>query len=216
MQPEPGGVGESAVGARRPLRLLHLMALVAAVALTTVIPRVLLKVIQQPLSGWGVHEVFAYKISLAMIFWTMLLAVFALIGNRSQIRLASRSYGTAAVLASATGLLVLFVRGVITATVLRYKYGRPFFPYGGPLLPAADAYFCPAARELVVWAPVGAAAGIAAVWLSLALTGTGRRPSDWLDRVCLFFGLLSIVWCLGLDYIRMSMWLPDWLMSLLT
>ena len=38
---------------RRPLRLFHLMPLVAAVALTLIIPPALMTVITQPLSGWG-------------------------------------------------------------------------------------------------------------------------------------------------------------------
>jgi hypothetical protein len=41
---------------QRPFRLLHLMALVAAVALTLVITPALLKAIMQPLSGWGPSE----------------------------------------------------------------------------------------------------------------------------------------------------------------
>jgi hypothetical protein len=65
---------------RRPLRLLHLMALVAALALTFVITPVLLKVIQKPLSGWMKHEVLMYETSLALIVWTPILALVALVG----------------------------------------------------------------------------------------------------------------------------------------
>ena len=52
----------------------------------------------------------------------------------------------------------------------------------------------PTARRLAVDAPAATAAAIVAVWLILALTRAGRRPSDWFDCFCLLFGLLWVLW----------------------
>jgi hypothetical protein len=57
-------------------------------------------------------------------------------------------------------------------------------------------------------APESAAAAIVAVWSILAVTGMGRRPSDWFDRLCFFFSLLWVLWCLfGLDFVVQVPWL---------
>jgi hypothetical protein len=174
---------------RRPFRLLHLMALIAAVALTLVIPSALMKVIMQPLSCWGPQEQLAYKTSLALTFWSPILAILAVISNRSALAQASRSYGSSAILAAATAIFVLFVRG-LHSTLLGYFHGVSFFPDSG-------SYYGPTARCLVADAPAAAAAATVAVWLVLALTGAGQRPSDWFDRFCFFFGLLWLLRYLG-------------------
>ena len=61
----------------RPLRLIRVMALVAATALTFIIPPALLKLIMQPVSGWGPRELFTYKTTLALTFWTPIVALSA-------------------------------------------------------------------------------------------------------------------------------------------
>src|SRR5437868_903922 len=89
---------------RRPLRLLHLIALVAAAALTLVISPALMKLIMQPASGWSRWELLAYRTSVALTFWTPILALIAVIGNRSRVGRISRSYGISAVFAAAAAI----------------------------------------------------------------------------------------------------------------
>src|SRR5262245_16917279 len=86
---------------RGPMRLLHLMVLVAAVALTLVIAPGLMHVIRQLLSGWGRSEQLAYKTDLALLIWTPVLTLIVVIANRRRIRRVCRSYGTASVIAAA-------------------------------------------------------------------------------------------------------------------
>src|SRR5438270_11494647 len=81
---------------RRPVRLFHLMTLVAAIALSLAISPSLMTLIMKPASGWGRREQLAYLTSLAMTFWTPVLALIALVGDRSRFRRARRSYGLSA------------------------------------------------------------------------------------------------------------------------
>jgi hypothetical protein len=184
-------------GQHRHLRLLHLMALVAAVALTFLITPTPMKLIAEPSTNLFWDEWLFYQISLTLTFWTPILALIAAIGNRFRFRRASRSYGTAAVFAAAAAIIVLLVKRLIGAFP-----GSP----RGVSLSVLRPDFSPAARRLVADAPEGATAAIVAVWLILAFTGAGRRPSDWFDRVCFLFGLLWIAWYLGGDSILTLHW----------
>ena len=181
---------------RHPLRLSHLMALVAAVALTLVVPPALMKLITQPHSGWGPREQLAYKISLALCFWTPivgLIAVIVAIRDRSRVGRVSRSYGASAVVASATAFFLLVVRCLSSTLIEWWLRGIPVFP-------EPRSCFSPTAVRLAVDAPRAAATAIVAVWLILALSRAGRRPSDWFDLFCLVFGLLWVLWySLGRD-----------------
>src|SRR5262249_35863911 len=84
----------------RPFRLSHLMALVAALAFSRALSPSLMPLIMQPASGWGRREQLAYMTSLAMTVWTPILALIALVGDRSRLRRAGRSYGLSAVFAA--------------------------------------------------------------------------------------------------------------------
>jgi hypothetical protein len=175
------------------------MALVAALALTLVVPRSLMKLAQQPNSGWTDREQLYYKTTLALVFWTpvvALVAVIVAIRTRSRLGRVGRSYGTAAVFAAAAANFVIVVRGLSSWLVMWYRHRYPFFP-------EPDSYFSPTAQRLAVDAAVAAAAATVAVWLVLALTGVGRRPADWFDRFCLLFGLLWVLLYVGRDL----MWL---------
>jgi hypothetical protein len=180
---------------RSRLRLLSLMTLVAAVALTLAVTPSLMKLITTPLSGWLWDERLYYQISLALTSWTPILALIAAIRGRSRFRRASRSYGTSAVLAAAAAMVVLLVKRLI-ATI-------PGTPRGLPILaqPMPGSSFSPALLRLVIDAPEGAMTAIIAAWLILVLTRAGRGPSDWFDGLCLFFGLLWVAWYLGGDFI---------------
>jgi hypothetical protein len=186
---------------RRPLRLFHLTTLVAAVALTLVISPALMTLIMKPASGWGRREQLAYMTSLALTFWTPILALIALVGDRSRLRRVGRSYGLSAVFAAASAILLLFVRG-LNSGVLGYLRGYRVFPW----LP--ESLFSYPAMRIVREAPAGAAAAVVAVWLILGLTGAGRKPSDWFDCFCFLFGLLWVLWCLlGHDFMVQIPWL---------
>jgi hypothetical protein len=63
--------------------------------------------------------------------------------------------------------------------------------------------------NVVHGAPDVAATAIVAVWLILALSGAGRRPSNWLEIVGCILGYLWIVWYL-LSYFLMFVTWP-WL-----
>jgi hypothetical protein len=190
---------------RHPLRLSHLIALVAAVALTFVVPPALMKLIMQPLSGWGPREQLAYKITLALCFWTPivgLIAAIVVIRDRSRIGRVSRSYGISALIASTAAMFLLFVRGLSSILIGWWLRGWPVFP-------RSESYFSPEARRLAIDAPAATATAIVAVWLILALARAGRRPSDWFDRFCLLFGLLWVLWySLGRDLVLLtrSLW----------
>jgi hypothetical protein len=184
------------------LRLLHLMALVAAVAITLAVPPALMPVLRSTFSGADGTERLIDQISLALILWTPILAPIAVLGDRSQLRRASRSYGISAVLASAAALLLLLVRNLSYA-LLPYRRGNPPFPEGGF---RGGGYFCPAAAQLVLEAPGGAAAAIVAVWSILALARAGRGPSDWSERFCLLFGLFWVLWYFGRDFMLLFRW----------
>jgi hypothetical protein len=183
----------------RPLRLLHLMALVAALALTFVITPVLLQVIQQPVSGWNRRVIIGYQASLALVCWTPILAVIACVGNRLQLRDACRSYGIAAIFAAATALLVIFVRGLVSGLILRHVFGRPLVMW-------PDSPYSPGARDIVYSAPAGATSSVVAVWSMLVLTGAGRRPSDWFGHLGFLFGLLWVLWYVGKELMLLTSW----------
>ena len=173
----------------------------AAVALTLVVPPALMKLIMQPTSGWGPREQLAYKISLALCFWTPivgLIAVIVVIRDGSRVRRVSRSYGISALVASTTAFFVLLVRGLCSLLIGSWLRGRPVFPH-------PESYFIPEARRLAINAPSATATAIVAVWLILALARAGRTPSDWFDRFCLLFGLLWVLWySLGRDLVLLS------------
>jgi hypothetical protein len=177
------------------------MMLVAAVALTLVISPGLMNVIMQPISGWDYWEKLAYKIDLALIFWTSILSLNLVIASRRRIQRVCCSYGSSAVIAASVSVLILLARGLWSALLGYYFRGSRIFPY-------PDLYYSPTAKQLVIEAPEAAAAAIFAAWSILALTGSGRRPSDWLDRVGFLFGLIWVLWyVVGRDLTLHLRWL---------
>ena len=169
---------------RRPVRLLDLMALVAAVALTLVAHPLMKAVVPADSHDtWDRRQYVVHLISLVLSFWTATLLALVLTGPRAEIRRVCRSPGHAAILAVAATFSFLAVQQVVTALVLGGIVGWPpgmvrFFWVFNVLEPAADA----------------SAASVIAVWLSLALTRTGRASSGWLDRLGCALGLVWILW----------------------
>src|SRR5262249_3323479 len=132
-----------------------------------------------------------------------ILALIALVGDRSRLRRAGRSYGLSAVFAATSAILVLFVRGVNSGVLGSLRGYRAF-----PWFSSTGSLFSYPAQRIVYEVPAGAAASIGAVWLILASTGAGRRPSDWFDRFCFLFGLSWVLWCLvGHDFMVRIPWL---------
>lgn len=186
----------------QPLRLFHLMALVAAAAITLFVPPALMPVLRSAFSWAEGAEQLIDQISVALTLWAPILALIAAFGARPRLRRAARSYGISAALASAAALSLLFARN-LSWGFLQVRRGNPFFPEGAF---RGGSPFCPAAAQLVRDAPGAAAAAILAVWSILALTGAGRWPSGWFDRACLLFGLSWILWYFVRDFMLLFRW----------
>ncbi|QDV34111.1 hypothetical protein [Tautonia plasticadhaerens] len=124
-----------------------------------------------------------------MILWSYALAPIAILSNRRRLRRAGRSYGVASAIGAFLGVAFLSVE-VLSSAVSRTSRGRPIFP-------SAGSYHCPSAWELLDVAPTGLGVAVASSWAILAVSGAGRRPSDWFEGLCLIFGLACIVWPFG-------------------
>jgi hypothetical protein len=109
---------------RRPVRLLDLMVLVAAVALTFTSPATMKAIVPAEwLSDWERRDYLIGLVSLVLSLWTAILVPLALLGNCHRLRRASRDYGTAACFASAAALLLLVARQVPPTLLLWVTYG---------------------------------------------------------------------------------------------
>src|SRR5262249_30052960 len=139
--------------------------------------------------------------ALVMIWWTMTLAPLVLSGDRRGLRRAIRGYGSAAVLAAATTAMFLVMREVPAVILLLTGAGSS--PMGS---------FKPGGFEGLEHAPDASAASVIAVWVMLALTGTGRRPSNWFERLgCIMgwtwiaMGFLSLlIWIVSIPWVITS------------
>jgi hypothetical protein len=179
--------------ARLPFRLLHLMSLVAAIALTLTVPPAFMKAVMRsfgPVSSWNRAMYLDGVITLALVTWTAVLAPSVLVAYRSRLREAARSYATSAVFASGSALGFLFAARTVQTLTRWWRTGWPIEWYfldtwlqvlGGML------------HEI----PGIPAAAIVAVWSTLVLTGVGRKPSGWLEFSYLIFGSCWILWALG-------------------
>ena len=186
----------------RPLHLLDLMALVAAVALTLVSPAIMKAIIPATNhQNWDRRQYLAHLAALVMIWWTMTLVPLVLSGGRRDLQRVFRGYGCAAILAAATTALFLLLRQVPAVILLATGAGSS--PLG---------LFQPRLFDILEHAPDASAASVIAVWTILALTGTGRRPSDWFERLgCLvgwtwiMMGFLSLlIWIVSIPWVMRS------------
>jgi hypothetical protein len=184
---------------RRPLRLLDLMALVAAVALTLVAPAIMRAIIPaESHHNWDRRQYVIHLTALVVFWWTAMLVVLALIGSRSNLRRTCRQPGHAALFAVAGAFLFLGVQQLAMAIVMGGVIGWPsnvlnYYWVFNILEPAADV----------------SGASVVAVWLILALTRAGRRSSNWFDRLGCVLGMIWIL--LGLVN-HLVWWLPiPWL-----
>jgi hypothetical protein len=187
---------------RRPLHLLDLMALVAAIALTLVSPAIMKAIIPaESHHNWDRRQYLAYLAALVMIWWTVTLIPLVLTGDRRGLRHIIRGYGSAAILAAATTALFLVIREA--PVVILLVTGAGSSPLG---------LFKPRLFEILEHAPDASAASVVAVWTMLALTRTGRWPSNWFERLgCLVgwtwivMGFLSlIIWRVSIPWVMRS------------
>ena len=176
-------------GRHRPLRILHLMVLVAAVALTIYIAPALTQAIMRaygPTSSWNRRMYLVGATSTTFVCWTGVLMPLSLLGNRRRRRRAARCYGNASVLAAGASLCLLFAAHAFNALLQIIYSGAAFSEFG------LD-YALQRLWQLLEHAPEVSGA-IVAVWVVLALTGAGRKPSNWLEILRLIFGVLWVVW----------------------
>jgi hypothetical protein len=181
----------------RPLRLLHLMVLVGAVAVSCYVVPALVGAshaglgsnIFSPYSRW---DRFIELASTTLILWAFLLSGFTLVLSCRSLRRAGRSYGTAAVFAAAISVVALaFHRVIVDGANTALGVGaRALHPINETL--AGDFL------TILNDAPGTMAAAILAVWSILAMIRAGRRPAGGLGvlnvcfaTVCLLWGLLG-------------------------
>ncbi|WP_422931930.1 hypothetical protein [Singulisphaera sp. PoT] len=174
-------------GSNRPMRLTHLMVIVAAVALTISLVPALFTWMRKPSSSFDYRSRAVYQTSLALILWTPSLALAAVISNRSRLRRIIMSYGYSAIFVATAAILFDIVRAT-SAGLASYYRGFPLFPYW------PESIYIRASFRFVYEASVSVPPGVVAAWTILALTRTGRRPADWFDRFCLVFGILWVFW----------------------
>ncbi|WP_165072676.1 hypothetical protein [Paludisphaera rhizosphaerae] len=201
---------------RRPYRLIHLMAITAAVALTIGLPPTLVTVLKNPRGYWSPQDRATYIVVAALAFWTPVLALIAMARGRVELRRSARSYGGASVLAATAAMTLLCTR-VFLAT-LAYEFHQlnwfgqipgkkatlwPGWPLektlGALIFSHPDSYFSPLAWRVVAEGAEGIVAAIVAVWVVLALSGKGRRPVPLFDQCCFFVGLGWVLWLLWRD-----------------
>ena len=187
---------------RRAVHLLDLMALVVAVAFTLVSPGIMKAIIPADSHhNWDRRQYLAHLAALAMIGWTVALLPVVLSGGRRGIRRIVRGYGCAAVLAAAVASCFLLLRQV--PAVILLASGSAPSPLG---------LFSPRLFDILEHAPDASAASILTAWTILALTGAGRRPSTWSERLgCLMggawilLGFLSLViWFVPIPWVGRS------------
>jgi hypothetical protein len=130
-------------------------------------------------------QVVLFGTTLALISSTLVLIPLAAKRLRRQGRDISRSYGVAAILATASGLGFAVLQNLWTVVMILYgrRWDSQFWLY----------YLDDAVRPAVEYAAVA----ITAAWMILAVTGVGRSPSQGLERIGLGLGLLWILAYIG-------------------
>lgn len=205
MQPEPpdppanaNADKPGAIPSARPMRLVDLMMLVAGAALTSAVWPLLTSMITFPaaLRSLGIDSVddilktrvlWTGQIVLTFYCWSPLLAIALLARPRDHRRWAARSYGTAAVAAASVALVI----EVAALLADHFRQGITSIWIDMP-----NCYYSPFVERLSQTG-LAAAAAMMGAWVTLALTGVGRRPSGWLEWLCLATAMLFvpyIVW----------------------
>ena len=177
---------------RRPLMLLDLMLLIAAIALTLVSPGIMKAIIPvESHHNWDRRQYVAHIAALIAFWWTAALVPLILSWARADLRRISRNYGYAAILASTITALFLVVRQAPAVFLLLFTAG--WSPSG---------LFGPRLFDILEHAPTASAAAVVAVWTILALTGAGRNPTNWFERLGCLVGWIWI----ALAFLIMVVW----------
>ena len=114
------------------MKLFDLMALVAAVALTLISPAILKATFPEGGQNTWDHRQYVVHLTTLMLFWwTAILMVLGLFGNRGNLRRASRGFGPSALIALSGAFLFLGVRA-IAVSLFAAVTGRP---QGGLTMP---------------------------------------------------------------------------------
>jgi hypothetical protein len=178
-----------------------MMALVAAVALTLVSPAIMRSIIPaESHHNWDRRQYCVHLAALIMGWWTAALVPLVFSGAIPSLRRVVRSYGCAAILASATAVCFLVVRQA--PAVIFVAVGAGASPLG---------LFKPRLFDILEHSPDACAAAVVAVWTMLALTRRGRRSSNWLERLGCVVGLIWIL----MGFVSLLVWIVPipWLMT---
>ena len=171
---------------RRPVRLLDLMILVAAVAWTLVSPRIMNAIIPaQSLPTWDRRQYIQHLGALILLGWTASFAFLTLRDAARRGRRGLRGYAFAAMVATITSgiyLLALQIPVMIALTITDRGASQISGIVWSRLF------------NILSFAPTANAAAIIAVWTLLWLTKAGRRPTHWLDWSSYWLGWLWIVY----------------------
>ena len=168
---------------RRPLRLIDLMTLVVAVALTLVSPTIVKALIPVAFHhNWSRRLYVDLVSALVMIWWTVALVLLLPSRGGPGRRRVFLGYGNAAIVAAAVTVLFLAVRQI--PVILLYAMKPVPGPYG---------LFKSQVFVILEHAPDASASAIVAAWTILGLTGTGRHPSNWFERLGCLVGWIWIV-----------------------
>ncbi|MDG3007955.1 hypothetical protein [Paludisphaera mucosa] len=226
MHPEPPATPGDSIGlgddgppdgsiARRRFGPSQLVLFAAMAALTLAVPPLVYEMLKQPhspLHPMGPWERGAYMLLSALAVWTLILAAIPLAGGRRGLRRAARCYGYTAAYASAAAMLLLFLDEIVSKAI-PYVRGAPF-PPGAPwqvlgklAFPWPGTWYSHELWKVVVEGNGATAAAVVGAWAALALSGAGRRPTGWFDRIGVLMGVLRIS---GFLVRRVEPYLPAW------
>jgi hypothetical protein len=183
----------------RPVRVLDLMALVAAVALTLITPTIMKAIIPaKSHHNWDRRQYVVHLASLGLFWWTASLTSLIVVESWPHFRRTFRQRGPAALFAVVAAFVFIGLEQVAWALVLGGVVGWR---------PGMVKYYW--LFNILERGGSAAGASVFAVWLLLAVTKAGRGPSNWLDRAGCAVGLIWIFWGLVNN---MVYWLPiPWL-----
>ncbi len=165
----------------RPIRLLDLLALDAAAALALGMPAVVKATTPAEIrTKWVRHQYVEFCAVSTLYGWTAVLLGLRL-AERPAPRRSRREAGVAAIVAVAATFALLAVKVLAWALVALALQGWDTM--------AEHAWF----HFVLLYSVDACGAAVVGVWLSLALGGALRRPSDWLSWAAALLGGLWIL-----------------------
>jgi hypothetical protein len=197
--PETKEVGDPAPDqtTRTPVRSVYLKVLAAVVVMTILGSPTLARLAEMLDLGSlrGLHASMSWA-AMALVLGTMILAPIAVIRLRLQGREVSRSYGVAALVASALGVGFAATSVLFSFLIIRNRT-RGLYWQQWP------GYLEHVARNAAEFSAVA----ITAAWLILALIGAGRKPCNGFEWLGLGLGLLWMLTYVGRYVLEIVPWL---------